>query len=71
MMKTRMVSTRINIIAEAQLLYTPYTLKIRMLYDIKYQFIWYGNKTMHRIIKDLTLIVCHFTGESKTNAEKN
>ena len=59
MMEARVVSTRIYIITQAQLLYAAQALEVGMLYDIKDNVMRNGDKAMHRVIKGLALIVCH------------
>ena len=63
MMKTGMYGTGVNIIAQCQLLYPAQALKIGVLYNIKNQFVWYGNKTVYRVVKYFALV--HTLGAKK------
>ncbi len=63
MMKARVNSTGINIIAQAQLLDSAQTLKIRMLYNIKQQLVRNGNKTVHGVVEYFAFV--HWGSEEK------
>ena len=59
MVKTRMQSTRVNQVCHPQLFNIAQPLKVRMFYQIKYQFGWNGNKPVYRVVYNLLFIQCN------------
>lgn len=56
MVKPGMVGTRIDEVAQPQLLDTPESLHQRMLNEVENNFKWNRNKPVNRVVQNLSLI---------------